>query len=155
MALIADAVMGAARLRHWVGGGRTRDWEQKRLRFIRDNVPGRSFVDVGGMYGIDGDIAFRAEQEGARPVTVFDAGEATPAFLDRHEKGASSVRHVPPVDYFRRRGERLSAGYLVPFDGYYEKGPEVEGTPEDRFPRRDAGPKPDPLVPRVRRWKRR
>jgi len=144
MALIADAVMGAARLRHRVGSDRTRDWEQKRLRFIRE--PGRSFVDVGGMYGIDGDIAFRAEQEGARPVTVFDAGEATPAFLDRHEKGASSVRHV--------QGDLEDPGHLVPFDGYYEKGPEVEGTPEDRFPRLDAGPKPDPLVPRVRRWKR-
>lgn len=305
MSLIADGVFGAARVRRWGRRRRARDWEQRRIRFIGDNAPGRSFADIGGMYGIDGDIAFRAEEAGASSVTVFDAGEPTPAFLERHEKSSSSVRHVqgdledpvsleeigphdivwcvgviyhtpnpvlqlmhlhritkellfigsatipeipgfpqasvyypyldqqnrapyargigkpdqalavgtafddrpmyghgnfwwgitpsamramlrtarfevieelrsdiypwgteyvarptaehpslPPVDYYRTRGERVRAGQLVPFDGYYAKGPDALGTTEDLFPLLDGVPEPDPIPPRFRRWRR-
>jgi len=62
---------------------------------------------------------------------------------------------LPPVDYFRRRGELREEGRAVPFDGYYDKGPDAIGTSDDAFPRLEGAPEPDPLQPRFRRWRRR
>jgi hypothetical protein len=61
---------------------------------------------------------------------------------------------LPPVDYFRKRGERLRQGHPLPFDGYYDKGPDALGTEEDMFPRLEGVPEPDPILPRFRRWRR-
>jgi hypothetical protein len=277
-------------------------WAQRRASFIREYAPGRSFADIGGMYGIDGEIAFQAEAAGATAVTLFDSGEPTPRFLERHSSQGSSIRTVqgdledpesmdavgphdlvycngviyhtpnpfvqlahlrkitrelllvgsatipeipgvpqaciyypylgrrarapwargmldpsgaigvgtefderpmyghgnfwwgitpsaframvrtarfevvdeypspewpwgmallvrplpehpllPPVDYYRRRGERLAQGRTPPFDGYYEKGPDSVATLEDAFPSIEGTPKLD-IQPR---WWRR
>jgi hypothetical protein len=64
------------------------------LRFIAENAAGRSFADIGGMYGIDGDMAFRAEAAGASQVTLFDAGEPTPRFRARAAELGSAIRCV-------------------------------------------------------------
>jgi hypothetical protein len=64
------------------------------LQFIGENARGRSFADIGGMYSIDGDVAFRAEQAGASAVTLFDAGEPTATFAARHREQNSAIRCV-------------------------------------------------------------
>lgn len=58
---------------------------------------------------------------------------------------------LPPVDYYRRRGERLREGRPPPFDGYYDKGPEAVASAHDIFPRTDGFPPSDRLRARLRR----
>jgi hypothetical protein len=57
-------------------------------------APGRSFVDVGAMWGIHGRMAFLAEESGAAAVTAVDLTEPTPEFLEHHEAVNSKVRVV-------------------------------------------------------------
>jgi hypothetical protein len=70
---------------------------------VRDNAPGKSFVDVGGMFKLIGEIAFVAEEAGASSVTMFDAGdpdlicEGHPEwgwFNKKHADRSSKVRYV-------------------------------------------------------------
>lgn len=306
MSAIASAVVEFARVRRnlrrvLVGRLPDRGW-----RFIAEHAPGRSFADIGGMYGIDGEVAFRAEQAGASAVTLFDAGEPTTTFLERSKQRGSAIRCVqgdledpvtvseigphqivwctgviyhtpnpvrqlmhlreittellflgsatipeipgfpqacvyypyleprdrapfaravfdparalgvgtafdprpmyghgnfwwgitrsalramlttarfevieeihgrsypwntqfiarpmpshpslPPVDYYRRRGERLKEGRPLPFDGYYDKGPDAVASEEDIFPRLDEAPEPDAVGPMSRWWRGR
>jgi hypothetical protein len=50
---------------------------------------------------------------------------------------------LPPVDYFRRRGEALAQQRTLPFEGFYAKGFDATGTPADSFPDMAALPRPD------------
>ena len=61
---------------------------------------------------------------------------------------------LPPTDYYRLRGERLSEGQVLPFDGYYDRGPDATASADDGLPRAEGGPEPDPIKPRFRRWRR-
>lgn len=65
-----------------------------REELVRRHAPGRSFADVGCMYGADGAIAFLAEECGATAVTAFDAMEETPGYRAEHERRGSSVEFV-------------------------------------------------------------
>jgi hypothetical protein len=305
VSILADAILGFARVRRRGRRRQAQDWTERRLRFIRDHAPGRSFADIGGMFGIDGEIALEAEEAGATAVTLFDAGEPTPTFLARHRERNSAIRCVqgdledpvslreigphdivwcvgviyhtphavlqlmhlreitkellflgsatvpeipgfpqacvyypyldrrdrapfargmtnparslavgtafdprpmyghgnfwwgitpsalhamlrtarfevieelrpgvypwgtelvarpmpshpslPPVDYYRKRGVRLREGRPLPFDGYYDKGPDAVASEDDIFPRMDGAPNPDPISPRLRWWRR-
>lgn len=305
VSMLADAVLGFAQVGRALRRRHQQDWTERRLRFVRDHAPGRSFADIGGMFGIDGEIALQAEQAGAVAVTLFDGGEPTPKFLARHKERDSAIRCVqgdledpvslrevgphdivwcvgviyhspnpvlqlmhlreitnellflgsatipeipgfpqaslyypyldrrdrapfargitsaaqslavgtafddrpmyghgnfwwgitpsalramlttarfevieelrpgdhpwatefvarpmpshpslPPVDYYRKRGERLRAGRPLPFDGYYDKGPDAVASEDDVFPRMDGAPKPDPISPKLRPWRR-
>ena len=58
---------------------------------IRDLSPGKSFADVGGMWNIDGEMAFRAEEAGAGPVALVDAMPATPEFEAERRRRNSQV----------------------------------------------------------------
>lgn len=68
-------------------------WEQ-RYRLVESLAPGRSFLDLGGMWGVDGEIAFRAERAGATKVVVFDGMDPTPEFEAKHRDAASRVGYV-------------------------------------------------------------
>lgn len=57
-------------------------------------VAGRSFVDVGAMWGIHGRSSFMAEEHGATAVTALDIIEETPEYLAEHERRGSKVRFV-------------------------------------------------------------
>ena len=46
-------------------------------------APGRSFLDVGAMWSVDGAIAFAARDAGATRVTALDIMGPTPAFTER------------------------------------------------------------------------
>jgi hypothetical protein len=92
--VVTSAWLSFARLRRLLGRKPSGDWTQVRHRWIRDNLPGRSFADVGGMFGIHGEIALVAEESGASAVTLFDAGEPTPEFLERSRARGSAIRFV-------------------------------------------------------------
>jgi hypothetical protein len=91
----------ALKMAAWLTAGRLRarrrmqlDFPERRRELIRRLAPGRSFVDVGGIWNSHGEIAFLAEEAGATSVTVFDAMEPTPEFEAERERRGSSVRFV-------------------------------------------------------------
>jgi hypothetical protein len=94
MTALGTASLEVARVRRWISQRRRPTRPDGTADFITRYAAGRSFVDVGGMYGIDGDIAFRAERAGATNVTLFDAGEPTPAFTARQQQTSSAIRCV-------------------------------------------------------------
>ena len=62
-----------------------------------------SFLDLGGMWGVDGDVAFRAEIAGASRVVLFDGMDPTEGFQAKHRESNSKVTYVQgdlrdPVD---------------------------------------------------------
>lgn len=77
-----------------------RDWIPDQYRWIDEHAPGKSFVDIGGLFMRGGDIAFAAEAAGASAVTCFDVGDPDlPAggdktFAEKREERGSSIRFV-------------------------------------------------------------
>lgn len=91
VALLARAWIAAARARRRVNPP---PLQRAREDLIRSHAPGRSFADIGCMWGIDGALAFLAEQSGASAVTGLDLMPATPAFAREHGRRSSRVRFV-------------------------------------------------------------
>jgi hypothetical protein len=60
---------------------------------IRTYAPGRTFIDVGGMWTLDGRDSFFAEEAGATQVTLLDILK-TDGFTKRLEQGDTKVRFV-------------------------------------------------------------
>lgn len=92
VSLPARAWMAAARAR-----SRLRDRRRlapPREELVGRHAPGRSFLDVGCMWQIDGAIAFLAEEVGASPVTGLDLMPASAAFEAEHERRNSSMGFV-------------------------------------------------------------
>ncbi|CAN5597880.1 hypothetical protein BH20ACT18_BH20ACT18_14120 [soil metagenome] len=84
MALGTRAWITAARARRRLGKPSREAWARDR----------RSFADIGGLFGIHGDVALQAEEHGATEGTLYDAGDATPEFRDRREREGSRIRFV-------------------------------------------------------------
>lgn len=95
--------------------------------YVRRFAPGNSFVDIGCMWGVNGQFAFLAEEAGARGVKGVDVFGPTPEFEHtRHERNSSvefvlgdctqpeTIRRIGPTDVV------LCAGVLyhhpAPFD---------------------------------------
>jgi SAM-dependent methyltransferase len=78
-------------------------------QYIRQYAPGRSFVDVGCMWGVNGEYAFIAEQSGAKPVKAVDVFGPTPEFEAKKRAHNSSVEFIlgdaTHVDTIARVGE--------------------------------------------------
>ncbi len=91
MPLLARTWIAAARVRR-----RLRPPAARRARqdLIRRHAAGRSFADIGCMWGVDGALAFLAEDSGASAVTGLDLMPATPAFTAEHERRGSRMRFV-------------------------------------------------------------
>jgi SAM-dependent methyltransferase len=69
--------------------------EYKRLpEYIRQHAPGRSFVDVGCMWGVDGEYAFVAEEAGANAVKGVDVFGPTPEFEAKKRARNSVVEFI-------------------------------------------------------------
>jgi SAM-dependent methyltransferase len=86
-------------LRTWLAAARGRRYVQRAVRplepfepLIRRYAPGRSFLDVGAMWGVHGRTAFLAEEAGATAVTAIDISGPTPEFLTERERRGSAVR---------------------------------------------------------------
>ena len=91
MLVPAKAWITAARVRRKLAR-RGRPLEREAL--VRRYAPGRTFADVGCMYGADGAIAFLAEESGATAVTAMDAMEETRGYRAEHERRGSKVRFL-------------------------------------------------------------
>ena len=65
-----------------------------RETLIRRIAPGRSFLDLGGMWSVHGRAAFLAEEAGASRVAIFDGMDPTEEFSEEHESRSSSVRFI-------------------------------------------------------------
>jgi len=72
---------------------RTERWENRR-RLVDRLAPGSSFLDLGGMWNVHGEVAFRAEQRGATRVVLFDGMDPTPEFEQKHRAVDSGVTYV-------------------------------------------------------------
>ena len=62
--------------------------------YIRNHAPGKSFADIGCMWGVNGDYAFLAEEIGATAVTAVDVFGPTPEFEAKRAARGSRVRFV-------------------------------------------------------------
>jgi SAM-dependent methyltransferase len=62
--------------------------------YIRRHAPGRSFADIGCMWGVDGEYAFIAEEAGATKITAVDVFGPTPEFEEKHRARRSRVEFV-------------------------------------------------------------
>ncbi|MFC1975504.1 class I SAM-dependent methyltransferase [Chloroflexota bacterium] len=69
--------------------------EYQRLpEFIRNYTPGRSFVDIGCMWGVNGEYAFIAEEAGANTVKGVDVFGPTPEFEAKKQAKNSNVEFI-------------------------------------------------------------
>lgn len=81
--------------RHWrARQGETPGNYDRLPDLIRRHVPGRSFVDVGCMWGVNGEFAFIAEQAGAASVKAVDVFGPTPEFEQKHAERRSRVEFI-------------------------------------------------------------
>jgi hypothetical protein len=62
--------------------------------FIRNHVSGRSFADIGCMWGVNGEYSFVAAEAGATAVTAVDVFGPTPEFEQKRLARAPDVRFV-------------------------------------------------------------
>jgi hypothetical protein len=62
--------------------------------YIRRHVPGRSFADIGCMWGVNGQYSFLAEDAGATVVKAVDVFGPTPEFEATHAARRSQVEFV-------------------------------------------------------------
>jgi SAM-dependent methyltransferase len=62
--------------------------------YIRKYAPGRSFVDIGCMWGVNGEHSFIAEQAGASSVTGVDLYGPTVEFEEKKRARNSSVQFM-------------------------------------------------------------
>lgn len=69
--------------------------EYSRLpEYIRNYAPGRSFVDIGCMWGVNGEYAFMAEEAGATIVKGVDVFGPTPEFEAKKQARNSKVEFI-------------------------------------------------------------
>jgi hypothetical protein len=77
--------------------------------YICRHAPGRSFADIGCMWGVNGEYAFIAEDAGATRVTAVDVFGPTPEFEEKHRARGSRVEFVlgdiTRMDTLERVGE--------------------------------------------------
>ena len=62
--------------------------------YIRQHAPGRSFVDIGCMWGVNGEYAFIAEEAGATVVKGVDVFGPTPEFEAKKRERNSRIEFV-------------------------------------------------------------
>src|SRR3954468_23303337 len=95
--------------------------------FIRNHAPGRSFADIGCMWGVNGEYSFIAEEAGATSVKAVDVFGPTPEFeqkkLARHSRVEFVLGDITRADTLDAIGEAdvvFCAGVLYhhpsPFD---------------------------------------
>jgi hypothetical protein len=64
-----------------------------RKRWIAELAPGNSWIDIGGMFGVAGDVSFIAEEAGATDVLLFDGMDPSEEFQAKHRDRNSKVRY--------------------------------------------------------------
>ena len=64
------------------------------MDLVRQEVRGKSFVDIGCMWGVDGEYSFVAEQSGARSVIGVDVIASTAAFENKRRERGSNIEFI-------------------------------------------------------------
>jgi SAM-dependent methyltransferase len=64
------------------------------MDLIREEVRGKSFVDIGCMWNVNGEYSFVAEQSGARSVIGVDVISPTAAFERKHRELGSNIEFI-------------------------------------------------------------
>lgn len=90
--MLADAWIATARLRRRLQ--HLRGDRHPREDLVAAHVRGRSFADIGCMWGVSGAIAFAAEAAGATAVTGLDVMAPTQQYRAEHGRRRSRVRFV-------------------------------------------------------------
>lgn len=81
--------------RHWRARRGDNIGDYRRLpEYIRQYAPGHSFVDIGAMWGVNGEYAFIAEEAGAAPVKAVDVFGPTPEFEAKKRTRNASVEFI-------------------------------------------------------------
>jgi hypothetical protein len=62
--------------------------------YIRRHAPGKSFADIGCMWGVNGEYSFIAEEAGAVSVKAVDVFGPTPEFEDKKHQRRSRVEFI-------------------------------------------------------------
>jgi 2-polyprenyl-3-methyl-5-hydroxy-6-metoxy-1,4-benzoquinol methylase len=62
--------------------------------YVRRLAPGKTFADIGCMWGVNGEYTFVAEEAGATAATGVDVFGPTPEFEEKRQARNSSVRFV-------------------------------------------------------------
>jgi dihydrolipoamide dehydrogenase len=84
------------------------------MDLIREEVRGKSFVDIGCMWGVDGEYSFVAEQSGARSVIGVDVISPSAAFeRKRRELGSK-------IEFIQGDGSLTAEGNVKVGDEVYE-----------------------------------
>lgn len=65
-----------------------------RCAWIAERAPGRSFLDIGCLWGVHGKFSFLAEEAGATRVVGMDINPATAEFLAERESRKSQVEFI-------------------------------------------------------------
>jgi hypothetical protein len=89
MTVLAKTWIAAARTTQVLGRRR-----QPRDELVRRLAAGRSFADIGCMWGVDGAIAFLAEETGATAVTAVDLMPASHKFETERTRRESKIRFI-------------------------------------------------------------
>lgn len=89
MPLLARAWSTAARVRRRIAPA-----PAPREQLVARFAAGRSFADIGCMWGVDGGIAFAAEDSGATDVTGLDVMPASDAFERERARRGSRMRFI-------------------------------------------------------------
>jgi hypothetical protein len=63
-------------------------------QYIRQYAPGRTFADIGCMWGVNGEYSFCAEAAGATAVKAVDVFGPTPEFEAKKRERSSSVEFI-------------------------------------------------------------
>ena len=73
-------------------------WPQRHTKtamdLLREEVRGKSFVDIGCMWNVDGEYSFVAEQSGARSVIGVDVISPTAAFERKRRELGSNIEFI-------------------------------------------------------------
>jgi hypothetical protein len=81
--------------RYWRGWrGRRVGSYQQLPDLIRRWSPGRTFADIGCLWGVNGEYAFQAEAAGATHVKAVDVFGPTPEFEQKHRERQSRVEFI-------------------------------------------------------------
>lgn len=62
--------------------------------YVKEYAPGRTFADIGCMWGVNGEYSFLAEEVGAAAVRAVDVFGPTPEFEEHHRAAGSAVDFV-------------------------------------------------------------
>ena len=65
-----------------------------RVDLIRKHAPGKSFADIGCMWGVNGRFSFLAEEGGASSVVAVDIYPPSDGFLETKKRKKSKIRFV-------------------------------------------------------------